>query len=62
VIDRFGLDEKRADYPGRLSSGQQQGSQSSGRWPCGRGFMLLDEATSMLDPELEADVLDVIRN
>jgi ABC-type amino acid transport system permease subunit len=36
LLDRFGLGEKRADYPDRLSGGQQRGSRSSGRWPCGR--------------------------
>ena len=37
------------------------GSRSSARWRCKPQIMLLDEVTSALDPELVAEVLDVIR-
>ena len=37
------------------------GSRSCGRWRCSPDLMLLDEVTSALDPELVAEVLEVIR-
>ena len=61
LLGRFGLGEKRADYPDRLSGGQQQ-RVAIVRAPAMRSrLMLLDGVTSALDPELVADVLDVIR-
>jgi polar amino acid transport system ATP-binding protein len=60
LLGRFGLGEKRADYPGRLSGGQQR--VAIVRAPAMRPpLMLLGEATSALDPGLAADVLDVIK-
>ena len=61
LLTRFGLEEKRADYPDRLSGGQQQRVAIVRALAMRPRLMLLDEVTSALDPELVADVLDVIR-
>src|SRR5258708_15757432 len=60
LLDRFGLADKRDDYPDRLSGGQQQ-RVALARAPAMRPqIMLLDEVTSALDPGLGAEALDVI--
>jgi hypothetical protein len=61
LLDRFGLGEKRADYPDRLSGGQQQRVAIARALAMRPPFMLLDEVMSALDPEPAADVLDVIK-
>ena len=61
MLDRFGLGEKRAEYPDRLSGGQQQQVAIARELAMRPPFMLLDEVMSALDPEPAADVLDVIK-
>jgi polar amino acid transport system ATP-binding protein len=61
LLDRFGLSDKRDDYPDRLSGGQQQRVAIVRALALRPRVMLLDEVTSALDPELVADVLSVIR-
>ena len=61
LLGRFGLADKRDDYPDRLSGGQQQRVAIVRALAMKPDVMLLDEVTSALDPELVAEVLNVIR-
>jgi len=61
LLARFGLADKRDDYPDRLSGGQQQRVAIVRALAMRPDLMLLDEVTSALDPELIAEVLNVIR-
>ena len=61
LLARFGLADKRSEYPDRLSGGQQQRVAIVRALAMQPQVMLLDEVTSALDPELVAEVLDVIR-
>jgi len=61
LLARFGLADKQDEYPDRLSGGQQQRVAIVRALAMQPQVMLLDEVTSALDPELVAEVLDVIR-
>ena len=61
LLERFGLLDKRDEYPDRLSGGQQQRAAIVRALAMRPSLMLLDEVTSALDPELVAEVLNVIR-
>jgi polar amino acid transport system ATP-binding protein len=61
LLERFGLLDKSDEYPDRLSGGQQQRAAIVRALAMKPDLMLLDEVTSALDPELVAEVLEVIR-
>ena len=60
LLGRFGLSDKVEAYPDHLSGGQQQRVAIVRALAMQPRLMLLDEVTSALDPELVAEVLDVI--
>ena len=61
LLTRFGLADKRDEYPDRLSGGQQQRVAIVRALAMQPRLLLLDEVTSALDPELVAEVLEAIR-
>ncbi|MGH3588340.1 MAG: amino acid ABC transporter ATP-binding protein [Pseudonocardia sp.] len=62
LLERVGLREKLAAYPGQLSGGQQQRVAIARALAMGPKLMLFDEPTSALDPELVGEVLAVMRD
>jgi polar amino acid transport system ATP-binding protein len=61
LLERIGLADKALSYPDSLSGGQQQRVAIVRALAMQPDLMLLDEVTSALDPELVAEVLEVIR-
>ena len=62
LLAKFGLGDKVDEYPDRLSGGQQQRVAIIRSLAIDPELILLDEVTSALDPELIAEVLNVIRD
>lgn len=60
LLDRVGLNEQAAKYPGQLSGGQQQRVAIARALSMDPICMLFDEPTSALDPEMINEVLDVM--
>jgi polar amino acid transport system ATP-binding protein len=61
LLARFGLSDKTNEYPDKLSGGEQQRVAVIRALATDPSLMLFDEVTSALDPELVAEVLNVIR-
>jgi polar amino acid transport system ATP-binding protein len=61
LLEGFGLSDKTDEYPDRLSGGEQQRVAVIRALATEPELMLFDEVTSALDPELVAEVLNVIR-
>jgi polar amino acid transport system ATP-binding protein len=61
LLRRFGLADRRGDYPDRLSGGQQQRVAILRALAMKPELLLLDEVTSALDPELVGEVLALVR-
>ncbi len=62
LLERLGLGAKADAYPDRLSGGQQQRAAIVRALAVRPRLLLLDEITAALDPELVAEVLEVVRD
>jgi len=60
-LEHVGLGDKLKVYPSRLSGGQQQRMAIARALAMSPDYMLFDEVTSALDPQLVGEVLDTLR-
>jgi general L-amino acid transport system ATP-binding protein len=61
LLERVGIEEQAAKYPGQLSGGQQQRVALTRSLAMDPRIMLFDEPTSALDPEMIKEVLDAMK-
>jgi polar amino acid transport system ATP-binding protein len=62
LLDKVGIGDKCKAYPAQLSGGQQQRAAIARALCMEPKALLFDEPTSALDPELEQEVVRVIRD
>ncbi len=62
LLEKVGILEQSAKFPGQLSGGQQQRVAIARALAMQPKIMLFDEPTSALDPEMIKEVLDTMRN
>ncbi|RSM82802.1 ectoine/hydroxyectoine ABC transporter ATP-binding protein EhuA [Kibdelosporangium aridum] len=62
LLEMVNLSDKADFYPSQLSGGQQQRVAIARALAVEPEILLLDEVTSALDPEIAAEVLDVLRD
>ena len=60
-LNHVGLADKLKVYPSKLSGGQQQRMAIARALAMSPDYMLFDEVTSALDPQLVGEVLDTLR-
>ena len=60
-LEHVGLGDKLQAFPGKLSGGQQQRMAIARALAMEPKYMLFDEVTSALDPQLVGEVLDTMR-
>jgi hydroxyproline transport system ATP-binding protein len=60
-LEHVGLGDKFNAFPGKLSGGQQQRMAIARALAMSPRYMLFDEVTSALDPQLVGEVLDTMR-
>jgi cystine transport system ATP-binding protein len=61
LLKKVGLEDKINEYPYQLSGGQQQRVAIARAMAMEPDVLLFDEPTSALDPELEAEVLKIMK-
>ena len=61
LLERVGIQEQAAKYPGQLSGGQQQRVALTRSLAMDPRILLFDEPTSALDPEMIKEVLDAMK-
>lgn len=61
-ISEMGLTGLETTPPHDLSGGQKQRTAIAGALAVGAKILILDESTSMLDPEGRADIMSVVKN
>jgi general L-amino acid transport system ATP-binding protein len=61
LLERVGIREQAAKFPGQLSGGQQQRVALARSLAMDPKIMLFDEPTSALDPEMIKEVLDAMK-